>query len=150
VTPTTLDDYGRALRCRAFRVPWLPDELPHVLPPEWMPYEIGADGVVYWSRLSGAMVIITGEVHDVLVGGAWVAQRWLHLSMSYQSRLPRWPELVAAKEALLGVDRYAVQVCPPRDRYVNIQPNVAHLFAPVDAYPLPEFSGVRPDGTRTL
>lgn len=57
------------------------------------------------------------------------------------------------KEIFVG-DRYAYAVWPPSDRYVNLQPNVLHLWAPwwpesVDGV-LPEFSRVLPSGDRTI
>lgn len=70
-------------------------------------------------------------------------REWAHLSTSFQHRLPRWPELVEAKETFLG-DVLAVQVLPPRAEYVNANPYVLHLFACLDGRPLPDFRG--PDG----
>lgn len=76
---------------------------------------------------------------------------WLHLSCSSPQRPPMHDELATVKEIFVG-DRYAYAVWPPSDRYVNLQPNVLHLWAPwwpigVDAWachscgPHPESSG---------
>lgn len=56
-------------------------------------------------------------------------QRWLHVSIASPRRMPTWDELVEVKEALIGTDREAYQVLPPRSRWVNIHPNCLHLFA---------------------
>lgn len=72
---------------------------------------------------------------------------WLHLSVSHRSRLPSWREVREAKEIFLG-EREAYQVLPPPARYVNLHPNVLHLFALLDKdqVALPDFSR----GTRSL
>ncbi len=66
---------------------------------------------------------------------------WLHISVAGNGRVPTWDELRNAKDWLLG-DVEAYMVAPPRARYVNINPNVLHLFAPVDQehLPLPDFT----------
>lgn len=66
-------------------------------------------------------------------------KRWVHLSLSHRHRVPTWGELRATKEAFLG-DVYAVTVLPPQRVYINIHPNVLHLFHCLDGHPLPEFS----------
>ena len=61
---------------------------------------------------------------------------WLHLSVSCMNRIPSWDELKEAKELFLG-DRLAVQVLPPKEYYVNVQPNVLHLFSRLDKESIP-------------
>ena len=53
---------------------------------------------------------------------------WLHLSVSHRDRIPNWQELAETKLVFLG-DREAYQVIPPKERYVNINKRVLHLFA---------------------
>lgn len=65
---------------------------------------------------------------------------WAHLSVSAHKRLPTWDELRHAKELFLG-DRRAMQVLPPRAEYVNINPFVLHLYAPLEHDPMPDFRG---------
>src|SRR5262245_35963390 len=50
--------------------------------------------------------------------GRW----WQHLSIAHRDRVPRWEELVEAKEWVCGTSTYAFQVLPPRSRYVNLNP----------------------------
>ncbi len=72
---------------------------------------------------------------------AHVERLWLHLSVAGNGRVPSWDELRGAKDLFLG-DVEAYMVAPPRARYVNINPDVLHLFAPVDQehLPLPDFT----------
>jgi hypothetical protein len=66
---------------------------------------------------------------------------WLHYSLATQTKeLPTWPEMVRAKEYFAGPESYAVQVIPPRSKYVNLHPTALHFFVCVDGGPLPDFS----------
>lgn len=109
---------------------WSP---PAVLPPFWELVSRAEDGAAYRNDQAGLAAIITCSKE---LDGRF----WIHLSLSHRARLPRWAELVEAKELFLG-NREAYQVIPPRERYVNIHPNVLHLWAPLDgAPPLPDFT----------
>lgn len=111
---------------------WKP---PVVLPPAWTIVEMKDDGASYVARsLELAAILSCAREAD--------GRAWLHVSVSHRRRLPNWRELVAIKELFLG-DREAYQVLPPKARYVNIHPNVLHLFALLDekASALPDFTG---------
>lgn len=112
---------------------WFDEALPAIVPAGWRALDRRSDGVAYRHAIRRLLVILSAEEHD--------DRRWLHLSCSHAERLPKWSELVDVKELFLGVERYAYQVVPPRSRYVNIHPNVLHLFAPLDdPPPLPDFT----------
>lgn len=112
---------------------WLNDALPRVMPAGWRELERRADGFKAHHSIKSLVIIISAEAYD--------GKRWLHLSCSHRQRLPKWSELVEAKELFLGVERYAYQVVPPRSRYVNIHRNVLHLFTCLDGEPpLPDFT----------
>lgn len=98
----------------------------------------------YYRVPGGDVVIFSLARHEGLL--------WAHLSMSKPSRMPTWPELVAARDALLGDHVEAYQVAPPRDRYVNVHPRVLHLFACLDRPEgvLPPFHGDLGDGRLTI
>jgi hypothetical protein len=53
------------------------------------------------------------------------------------------------KRTFIGDDREAYQVFPPIDRYVNIHPNVLHLFCDPAGPVLPDFTGMV-SGVRSL
>lgn len=110
---------------------WSP---PSVLPPLWDVHAIASDGGRYVNATQRLVAILScaRELDGRL---------WLHLSLSHEARLPKWGELVEAKELFLG-NREAYKVIPPRERYVNIHPNVLHLFALLDEREtaLPDFT----------
>lgn len=96
----------------------------------------------YTVRLDGARltVIVEVECHE--------GELWGHLSVCGQTpkRPPTWDEMRWCKEHFLG-DRKAIQILPPRAEYVNIHPNVLHLWAPLERDPLPDFRMLQADGT---
>lgn len=106
-------------------------------PPEppvgWRVSLRGGDGCRYDHTIAPRTVIVSAAVESD-------GKRWLHFSMSCVSRLPKWDEFVAAKEAFLGPESKAIQVIPARSEYVNINPNVLHLFVCLDGDPLPDFT----------
>lgn len=108
-----------------------------VTPPGWRVIERRSDGVM-WRVPGGKRAIASAEVID--------GRRWAHLSLSHKARMPTWPELVHMRDMLLGDDVEAYQVAPPSSRYVNIHPNVLHLFVCLDAPHgvLPAFEGLVP------
>ncbi len=53
--------------------------------------------------------------------------RW-HLSVSRDDGLPGWGELKKARYALVPPEIWMVQVFPPQKYFVNIHPDVLHLW----------------------
>ncbi len=117
--------------------PWSP---PMVLPPAWeMVEQDHLTGAKYKAKSRNLVAIISCSRE--LDG-----RHWLHLSVSHRQRIPTWDEMRWCKEVFLG-DREAYQVMPPKARYVNIMPNVLHMFALLDgAAVLPDFT----QGTNSL
>lgn len=113
--------------------PWVDDYIPSILPPTWVMIERVMDGAKYANTFLNLVVILSGRTEQD-------GRRWLHLSVSHRGRLPTWKELVEVKELFLGEEKYAYQIIPPRSMYVNINPNVLHLFHCVDENPLPDFT----------
>ena len=63
---------------------------------------------------------------------------WLHMSVSRPDVLPTWDELKMVKQLWLG-DRFAVQIFPPKEHWLNFHEYTLHLFCRVDGEPiLPE------------
>ena len=105
---------------------------PSVLPLGWELHEEGEDGYSFINRRYGQGIIMSEATERD-------GKRWRHFSMSCRTRIPTWEELVKAKEAFLGVESKAIQIIPPRSQYVNIHPNVLHLWVCMDGDPLPDF-----------
>lgn len=118
-------------------IPWVAERLPgqgRILPPTYRVRACRLDGAAYM-RTDGLSVIVSGTVESD-------GKRWLHVSLSRKNRMPSYEDLQQAKWTFIGADNYAVQVFPPADKHVNIHPYCLHLFACLDGWPLPEFSGV--------
>ena len=114
------------------------DRLPsaRAVPAGWKLVQEGADGRAYRSIAGGHATVIES------VGREADGQVWHHVSLGRKDRRPTWDELAAVKEAFVG-NRYAYIVFPPRARYVNLHPNVLHVFSCLEGPEgrrLPEFS----------
>lgn len=105
--------------------------LPIVLPAGWSIVHRTEDGAAY--QCGGVRVIVSAarELDD---------RAWLHVSASRAMRIPSWDDMCEVKRLFCG-DRYAYQVHPPKAKYVNINPNVLHLWSPLEGDPpLPDFT----------
>lgn len=58
--------------------------------------------------------------------------RWLHVSVSREDRLPSWEDLKEIKDLFIGRDRAAIQILPKSSEYVNCHPYVLHLWSDLD------------------
>jgi hypothetical protein len=89
-------------------------------------------GESWLDKQGGNTALVTIDTLDEWGGGTW-----LHLSVASLDRDPRWADIVAAKEALLGVDAVAVQLLPPRRFWLNYHRHCHHLFVRVDSETVP-------------
>ncbi len=106
-------------------------EVPRVLPADWSKrWDIGAGCFL---RRDYLRVIMSVE----LKGGD--PRRWLHVSLSRDTGLPSWEDLREVKRIFIGRDRKAIQVLPPEDEYVNMNPHVLHLWCCLNEDVLPDF-----------
>lgn len=112
---------------------WIDELLPRIIPASWRLHQRRGDGAHYVQALTMMSVIVSGDTERD-------GKRWIHLSIAHPTRLPTWEELVDAKEWILGREAYAVQVIPPRERYVNQHPFCLHLWSCADGHPLPDFT----------
>jgi hypothetical protein len=107
---------------------------PKIVLPGWRLASEGEDGQA-WAHVDGLRSLIWSVAREL------DGRLWLHVSVGHRDRLPRWSELVEAKEWIAGGDSYAYQVIPPRSRYVNQNPNVLHVWSPLEGEsPLPDFT----------
>jgi hypothetical protein len=94
----------------------------------------GLDGS-RWRSINGRTIVIA----SASVEGD--GKRWLHVSVSHANHLPTWDTLRTVKDDFIGKDRKAVQIFPRASEYVNINPNVLHLWHCLDGDVLPDFTG---------
>ncbi len=125
-------------------VPWIESYLTPKLPRGWEIRERRPDGAQWFNAKDHLSVILSGAVERD-------GKRWLHVSCARRTYIPTYGDLVWMKETFLGPDLYAVQIFAPRAVHVNLHPYALHLFACLDDWPLPEFSGFVPSvAGRTL
>lgn len=53
---------------------------------------------------------------------------WEHVSVSLKNRCPYWEEMRFVKDIFWREDELVLQFHPPKAEYVNIHPNVLHLW----------------------
>lgn len=110
-------------------------EAPRVLPASWREVKRVPDGAQYFHAEARLSCILSCAFETD-------GRAWLHLSVKHQTRIPTWGELRICKEQFLG-DREAVQILPPKAKYINIHTHVLHLFAllsPTAPTGLPDFT----------
>jgi hypothetical protein len=115
----------------------LPPWFPEALPGGWQEYPppYGWDKAynrVYTYRDTTRVLVSAAHYGD--------GKRWLHVSVSRKNRqLPSWETLTMVKDLFIGDERTALQVLPPRAKYVNIAP-VLHLWHCLDGDVTPDFT----------
>lgn len=62
---------------------------------------------------------------DTIEGG----DKYLHVSVSKDNRLPTWDELREVKDIFIGTDREAFQFFPFQQEYVNACKNCLHIWS---------------------
>ena len=118
------------MACEAVRMP----KPVLVLPIEWRELQAPAPLQRAYGRPTIAdklLVVVTEEYHK--------NQWWRHVSCSMINQIPSWEYLRMVKDIFIGRSEKAIQVLPPESQYVNIHPNVLHLWCPLDKDPLPDF-----------
>ena len=93
---------------------------PAALPDGWRLTETLLDGAFY-KHADGLLVCASAMKFDD-------GKFWLHVSCSRRDRLPSWADLRRVKDIWIGRDKTALQVLPPASDYVNLYPNVLHLW----------------------
>lgn len=74
------------------------------------------------------------ERHGRFPNGA----RWDHVSVSCETRTPTWAEMAWVKSLFFEPAECCVEYHPPASVYVNDNPNVLHIWRPLDAeIPMP-------------
>lgn len=112
--------------------------LPKSLPKPWVHHPLWRPGFYAYRQAKTGMNVIVSVMREE------DEQRWLHVSLAYKTRLPSWDDIKMVKSIFIGDNRFAYQVFPPVDQYVNLHPFVLHLWSCVDVEAgavLPDFRG---------
>lgn len=119
----------------------LPDWLPQGLPmgwretrERWGDLPDRAYGRVYRKDGEGLLVLVScAEQGD--------RKRWLHVSVSRRDRkIPTWEQMSQVKRLVIGDERTALQIMPPKAKWVNIHKAVLHLWHCLDGDGLPDMT----------
>jgi len=73
----------------------------------------------------------------IMSSGTLSHDGWEHVSVSRCDRIPTWMEMCHVKDLFWMPEELVVQFHPPRSKYVNIHPNVLHLWKPPYKIELP-------------
>ncbi len=77
---------------------------------------------------------------------------WIHLSVAHRSSTPSHKTMMMCKKLFIGEYREAIAVYPPKNRHVNLNDNVLHLWAPLDPRDRtwPKMEKTLPDGSLSI
>lgn len=85
-------------------------------------------------RLRGPMI----DYLNIIAGTGNKKIPWEHVSVSAATRCPVWEEMSFVKDLFWTDEECVIQYHPPKSEYVNIHPNVLHLWKPIGVtIPLP-------------
>ena len=99
----------------------------------WVLINAAKDGGSYRHETLPIAVIMSAAVEAD-------GKRWVHVSASRKGRMPNWADLKLVKRDFIGIDRKAIQVFPKASEYVNINPDVLHLWTCLDDDAIPDFT----------
>lgn len=103
---------------------------PRVLPSGWALHEDYDNAKIYLRSAPSPLSVI-------LEVAFYESRCWLHVSVSGRQCLPTWE----VKDLFVGRERCALQVLPPASEYVNVDPNVLHLWCALEGpRPVPDFT----------
>lgn len=90
--------------------------------------------------LNDLRAYIRRDALRVLFSGDYFDEKpWLHVSLSYEKRLPSYNDLVEVKEIFIGTGRQAIQLFPSREKHINFHPYTLHLWCGLEGDGLPDF-----------
>lgn len=109
----------------------LHESIRRVYPEGWRIVQPWGDGYGLEERSGLRVLVSTAPYED---------REWMHVSLSRKDRLPSYADLQYVKEVVIGNDRWAAQLFPPRTDHVNLHQFCLHLWVPLDgALPWPNF-----------
>jgi hypothetical protein len=120
----------------------LPDWLPTVLPDGWddldlrhLPGFPGRDYARGYHKRGLLRVVVSCMRYAD-------GKCWLHVSVSRKNReIPSWQAMCDVKDLVIGTERTAYQVMPPRAKHVNVHPGCLHLWHCLEGDVTPDFTG---------
>ena len=108
--------------------------LPRVLPATWRPLRVDQMPFTKWYQTTDGLRVCVSMARER------DSHCWLHVSISREKRLPSWDELKLVKDVIIGPEKTALQVLPPKSKYVNKHAFCLHLFCCLDGDVTPDFT----------
>lgn len=99
------------------------EKRPAVIPPGWRPVPNLPEGAIYKITVGGLAVMVSfSTIED--------GRKYLHISFSRPDRIPSWEEMRDALYDLPWVNcaKEIFMTLPPKQDYVNLNPNVMHWW----------------------
>jgi len=69
-------------------------------------------------------------------------EKWLHVSISHQKRMPTYDEMVYLKRHWFGNEATALEIHPPRSEHVNLHKFCRHLWTNLERRVVPDLRRV--------
>ena len=114
---------------------WIPEALPAGWVEQPLPSGVGREYRRMYTYRDTTSVMISCARYDD-------GKRWLHVSVARRNRqAPTWELYVQVKELFIGPERTALQVLPPRSKWVSIHHGCLHLYHCLDGDVTPDFTG---------
>lgn len=114
--------------------------LPKVIPDNWK--ILNTFSFEYYAYYT-YYTFIREDGLKVIFGVEWQEEdpetKWLHVSMSFKSKLPTYQDMKIVKDIFIGEERTAFQIFPPKTEHINLHANCLHLFCCVTKDILPDF-----------
>jgi hypothetical protein len=108
--------------------------LPRVLPASWRALRVDQLPFSKWYQTTDGLRVCVSMARER------DSCCWLHVSISREKRLPSWEELKLVKDVIIGPEKTALQVLPPKSKYVNKHAFCLHLWHNLDREVVPDFT----------
>ena len=102
-------------------------------PRGWSLIHTKQDGAAFLNPGTGLIVIVSCATEQD-------GEAWLHVSMSYDRKLPSYKDMIIVKRAFIGDDKTAIQVFPQKNKHVNYHPYCLHLWHCITRDTVPDFT----------
>lgn len=89
-----------------------------------------------YRRTKDDLTVIETQAPDIANGEE---QEWLHISMSYNDKLPSYEDMRLVKSIFVGPAHTALQIFPPETKHISIHDYCLHLWVPLEYDVTPDF-----------
>ena len=106
-----------------------------ILPISWQEMRISMNSPLY-----GIKAYLRNDQLQVLFSYINMEGKpWLHVSLSRPKKIPSYEDMYCVKQIFIGDDLQAVQIFPKKEKHLNINEYVLHLWCALEGDGLPDF-----------